>query len=200
MKRSSLLSGVIVLGCVFLSLTIIVTGYEQSKDLTKAQKNLKDYNERMSAPVDALDPLSSMASGGIALGELIIPKLGVDCQIRSDTVNAYNAVYHYPESVAPGQPGECGILGHRTTYSGLFENLGSLQVGDKVIIVDTVLKKRYTYAVTSNGDDIRWDYKTNPVTFAQEGDARLMIITCYPPGKKEAAYICHCKLVSTEDM
>jgi sortase A len=115
-------------------------------------------------------------------------------------VNAYNAVYHYPESVYPGQPGECGILGHRTTYSGLFKNLGTLQIGDKVIIVDTVMKKRYTYEVTSNGDDIRWDYKTNPVRFSQEGEARLMLMTCYPPGKKEAAFITHCKLVSTEDI
>ena len=198
MKRNSLLSGIVLIGCVFLSLTIVMAGYEQSKDLNKAQKSLKDYKERMSNPVDALDPLSS--GGGAAVGELSIPKLGVYCTIRSDTVNAYNAVYHYPESVYPGQPGECGILGHRTTYSGLFKNLGTLQIGDKVIIVDTVMKKRYIYEVTSNGDDIRWDYKTNPVRFSQEGEARLMLMTCYPPGKKEAAFITHCKLVSTEDI
>jgi len=197
MKRTSILSSIILLACIFLSLTIVMAAFEQSKDLTKAKKSLKDYNERMSAPVDALDPLSV---GGASLGELVIPKLGVDCTIRSDTVNAYNAVYHYPESAAPGQPGECGILGHRTTYSGLFKNLGSLQVGDKVIIIDTVMKKKYTYSVTSNGDDIRWDYKTNPVRFAQEGEARLMLMTCYPPGKKEAAFITHCKLISTDDI
>jgi sortase A len=198
MNRNRIFSVAILLGCVFLSLTIVMAGFEQSKELGKAQKSLKDYNEKMSNPVDALDPLSS--SGGASIGELVIPKLGVDCTIRSDTVNAYNAVFHYSESVYPGQPGECGILGHRTTYSGLFRNLGTLQIGDKVIIIDAVMKKKYTYSVTSNGDDIRWDYKTNPVRFAQEGDARLMLMTCYPPGKKEAAYITHCKLVSTEDI
>jgi sortase A len=197
MNRNRIFSVAILLGCVFLSLTIVMAGFEQSKELGKAQKSLKDYHERMSNPVDALDPLSS--SGGASIGELVIPKLGVDCTIRSDTVNAYNAVFHYSESVYPGQPGECGILGHRTTYSGLFGNLGSLQIGDKVIIIDPVMKKKYTYSVTSNGDDIRWDYKTNPVRFSQEGEARLMLMTCYPPGKKEAAYITHCKLVSTED-
>ena len=197
MNRNRIISVAILLGCVFLSLTIVMAGFEQSKELGKAQKSLKDYNEKMSNPVDALDPLSS--GGGASIGELVIPKLGVDCTIRSDTVNAYNAVFHYSESVYPGQPGECGILGHRTTYSGLFGKLGSLQIGDKVIIKDTVMKKKYTYSVTSNGDDIRWDYKTNPVRFAQEGEARLMLMTCYPPGKKEAAYITHCKLVSTED-
>ena len=170
---------------------------DQSKDLIKAQKSLKDYNERMSNPVNALDPTST---GGGVIGELMIPKLGVDCNIRSDTVNAYDAVYHYPESVDFGQPGEIGLLGHRTTYSHLFLNIASLQIGDKAIIIDPTIQKKYTYAVTSNGNDIRWDYKTNPVRFAQEGEARLMIITCYPPGRKEAAYITHFKLVSTEDI
>jgi len=198
MRQTKILSGVILLGCVFLSLTIVMAGFEQSKDVTKAQKNLKDYKERMSNPVDALDPLSYSEGGSI--GQLVIPKLGLDATIRSDTVNAYNAVYHYPESVSPGQPGECGLLGHRTTYSHLFENIGSLQIGDLAIIIYPVMKKKYTYAVTSNGDDIRWDYKTNPVRFAQEGESRLMIMTCYPPGKKETAYITHFKLVSTEDI
>jgi len=197
-KRTNLIALGIVVICILVSLTIAMAAFEQSKNLTAAQKSLKDYNEKMSQPVDALDPLSTRA--GSSIGELIIPKLGVNCTIRSDTVNAYNAVYHYPESAMPGQPGECGILGHRTTYSGLFENIGSLKVGDPVIIVDTIMKKKYTYTVTSNGNDIRWDYKTNPVTFALEGKSRLMLMTCYPPGKKEAAYIAHCELTSTENL
>jgi sortase A len=27
-----------------------------------------------------------------------------------------------------------------------------------------------------------------------------MLITCYPPGKKKAAWITHCKLVKTEEI
>jgi sortase A len=197
MRQAKILSGIILFGCIFISLTIVMAGFEQSKDVTKAQNNLKTYQQKMSNPVDALDPLSY--TGGGPIGELIIPKLGIDATIRSDTVNAYGAVYHYPESASPGQPGECGLLGHRTTYSHLFINLGTLKVGDLAIIIDPVMKKKYTYAVTSNGNDIRWDYKTNPVRFAQDGEAQLMIITCYPPGLKEAAYITHFKLISTEN-
>ena len=197
MKSINIFAGVILLICIFISLTIVMAAIDQSKDLIKAQKSLKDYNERMSNPVNALDPTST--DGGV-IGELVIPKLGVDCNIRSDTVNAYDAVYHYPESVDFGQPGEIGLLGHRTTYSHLFFNIASLQIGDKAIIIDPSTEKRYTYAVTSNGNDIRWDYKTNPVRFAQEGEARHLIITCYPPGRKEAAYITHFKLISTEDI
>jgi hypothetical protein len=49
------------------------------------------------------------------------------------------------------------------------------------------------------GDDIRWDYKTNPIRFSQEGKASLLIIKCYPPGRKQAAWITHFKLVSSTD-
>lgn len=198
MKQTDIFASIILIACVFISLTIVMFAYDQSQDLGNAQKDLKDYNEKMSNPVNALDPVNSI--GGTVVGELIIPKLGVDCTIRSDTVNAYDAVYHYPESVGFGQPGEVGLLGHRTTYSHLFIDIGTLQIGDKAIIIDTSTQKKYTYAVTSNGNDIRWDYKTNPVRFAQDGEARLLIMTCYPPGKKEAAYITHFKLISTENI
>jgi len=79
----------------------------------------------------------------------------VDATIRSDTVNAYNSIYHYPESVNPGQSGECEFLSHRTKYSGLFGKLGSLKVGDEVIVKDYSSNKKYIYKVTSNGNDIR---------------------------------------------
>lgn len=173
-------------------------GYQQMQNVTQAQKSVKTYQEKMSNPVDALDPTDIASSSTNA--QLIIPKLNVTATIRSDTVNAYNAVYHYPTSVMPGKPGECGILGHRTKFSGLFKNIASLKQGDQAIIKDFSQHKKYVYELTSNGDDIRWDYKTNPIRFSQEGQSRLLIVTCYPPGKKEAAWITHFKLVSTSDL
>ncbi|HSO26179.1 MAG TPA: sortase, partial [Methanobacteriaceae archaeon] len=146
------------------------------------------------------DPSSFNQAYTSTTTKLIIPKIGLDCWIRSDTVNAYDSVYHYPESVLPGQNGECGLLGHRTIYSGPFKKLGNLKIGDQVIIEDLTLSKRYVYKVTSNGKDIRWDYETNPIKFAQDGDPRLMLITCYPPGRKKAAWITHCKLMKTEEI
>jgi sortase A len=168
---------------------------EKMQQVSDAGNTLKAYKERMSSPVNALDP--SAASIAMTNGELIIPKLDVDCTIRSDTVNAYDSVYHYPESATYGQPGECAILGHRTTYSGIFKNIGDLEPGDEIIVKDLILKKKYTYQVTSNGDDIRWDYKSNPIRFSLEGEKRLLLMTCYPPGEKSAAWITHCKLKST---
>ncbi|MDP3065974.1 MAG: sortase [Methanobacteriaceae archaeon] len=198
MRSYKIYSVLILFCCVFLSLGIVMASFSQFEQLQSAQKSIKDYKERMSNPVNALDPTSTVTP--FLNYDLVIPKLGVNCNIRGDTVNAYNAVYHYSESVMPGQPGQCGLLGHRTTYSGLFKNIGSLRVGDEVIIKDYNSRKKYIYQVTSNGQDIRWDYKTNPVRFAQEGEPRLLIMTCYPPGKKQAAYIMHCKMVSSSGL
>jgi sortase A len=195
MRKYRFISLLIVFGCVLFSLNMALNIMEKMQQVSDAQNSLKAYKERMSNPVDALDP--TITALNVNNGELIIPKLDVDCSIRSDTVNAYDAVYHYPESSGYGQPGECAILGHRTTYSGIFRNIGSLAPGDEVIIKDLILKKKYVYQVTSIGDDIRWDYKSNPVRFAQEGEPRLLLMTCYPPGEKSAAWITHCKLVIT---
>jgi sortase A len=128
---------------------------------------------------------------------LIIPKLGVKCFIRSDTVNAYNAVYHYPNSVYPGNSGECGLMAHRTTYSKLFRYINLLKVGDLVTILDYNYDLKYSYRVISNGHDIRWDYRSNPITFKNWGQCLLLLVSCHPPGTSNAAWITHCKLVST---
>ncbi len=196
-SKYKIASVLIVLFCVLLATSIAIAGFQQMKNVTKAQNAVKEYKERMSNPVNALDPTDF--SGSYMNAQLYIPKLNVVAAIRSDTVNGYNIVYHYPESVMPGKPGECGILGHRTKYSGLFTNIASLKPGDKAIIRDFIQRKKFVYQLTSNGDDIRWDYKTNPIRFSQEGKARLLIVTCYPPGRKQAAWITHFKLVSSSD-
>lgn len=199
MLRYKILSILIIIGCLAVSLSIIMAGYEKSQDLSAYQATLAAKGNK-SAPIDALNPTITRSGYSVIQARLVIPKIGIDGNIRSDTVNGYNTVYHYPESVNPGQGGECGLLSHRTKYSGLFGKLGTLKVGDEVIIKDYTNSKKYVYKVTSNGNDIRWDYKENPIQFDQSGEPRLLLITCYPPGRKQAAYITHCKLVSTSSL
>lgn len=198
MHKYRILSVIIILACLAFSLNVGLIIFEKMGKAESARQSVVNYKERMSNPVNALNPVTTSATA--ATGKLSIPKLGVDCYIRSDTVNAYNAVYRYPQSAMYGQPGETGILGHRTTYSAIFDRIGELTPGDKVIIRDLIKKKIYTYEVTSNGEDIRWDYETNPIKFAMEGEPRLLLITCYPPGEKSAAYITHGKLISTNSL
>ena len=201
MRNSRLISVVIIMICLLVCSSIIMVAYSDFNKLKNSQARLEHYK---TAPRDLLDPdisptIDSSVGGSSTLGRLIIPRLDLNFMIRTDTVNAYNSVYHYTESVMPGNNGDCGLLGHRTTYSGPFRHIANLQVGDTVIIQDEILSKKYVYQVVSSGD-IRWDYRTNPVQFSQYGESKLMLITCHPAGTSNAAWITHCKLVSTSEL
>ncbi len=131
-------------------------------------------------------------------GDMSIPSLNLDWGIRQDTVNGYNSVYHYNESFYPWQKGTVGLLGHHTAYSAPFAKIDQLKTGDAVIINDYLTQKKYIYQVVSNGD-IKWDYKINPIKFT-EGINELTLVTCYPPGTTQAAWMVHCKLISIEPL
>ncbi|BAW30827.1 MAG TPA: class E sortase [Methanothermobacter sp.] len=194
MRKYKIYSIIIILTCIIISSLIVVKGYQDFEKLKKSQKHLEEYKN---APKELLNPEIPTTTEHTIIGKLIIPSIGLEVWIREDTVNAYDSVYHYPESVMPGEPGDCGILGHRTRYSGPFQLIGNLKPGDTVIIEDMQTSKRYIYKVVSNGQDIRWDYKENPIRFSQTGKPRLMLITCYPPGRTDAAWITYCELVET---
>lgn len=129
-------------------------------------------------------------------GEISVPSQGISWKIRSDTVNEYNSVYHYPESSYTGFNGTVGILGHHTLYSAPFANVNLLGTGEEVIIKDYLTQKTYIYEVTSVGD-IKWDYKYNPIDFPM-GSPELTLVTCWPPGTDQGAYMVHARLKSIE--
>jgi len=131
--------------------------------------------------------------------EISIPSIDSLWFIRSDTVNAYRSVYHYRKSVYPGENGKFGVMGHHTRFSAPFAKIDQLKPGDLVIIDDFLTLKTYTYEVVSNGD-IKWDYKENPIEFEQNGDPTMILVTCYPPGRMDAAWIVNCKLVSIQPL
>lgn len=126
------------------------------------------------------------------MADVSIPAINVDWGVRPDTVNGYNSVYHYNESYYPSQDGMIGLLGHRSLYSAPFAKIDQLKPGDLVIISDYLTQKKYIYQVVSNGD-IKWDYKTDPIKFPG-GNTDLILVTCYPPGTTDAAWIVHCRL------
>ncbi len=195
MRRYKVYSIIIIIICIMISSLIIIKGCQDYEKVKNSQRHLEEYKK---APRELLNPEIHTNTEYTIIGKLIIPSIGLEAWIREDTVNAYDSVYHYPESVMPGEPGDCGLLGHRTRYSGPFQLIGNLRPGDIVIIEDFINSKKYTYKVISNGEDIRWDYKENPIRFAQTGKARLMLITCYPPGRTDAAWITYCELVNTQ--
>ena len=131
--------------------------------------------------------------------ELIMPTLGADWPITSDSVND-PAVYHVSTSYYPGENGEIALMGHHTTHSAPFSGITQLKVGDPLIIKDYLTQKKYTYQVVSNGDDIRWGVKGTAIDYQSTSVPELWLITCWPTGYSRAAYIVHSKLVSVEPL
>ncbi len=163
---------------------------------TTTNLNLNQNSPEIKALTQNLTIKDATVPNTVVMGQVSFPTLGLNWNISTDTVNHYGSVYHVQTSFYPGQNGTVGLLGHHTRYSAPFNNINQLKAGDQVIITDYLTQKKYVYSVTSNGD-IKADYKTNPVQFPA-GSFDLTLITCYPPGFQEAAYMTHLNLVTVE--
>ncbi|MBI4813499.1 MAG: sortase [Methanobacterium sp.] len=183
--------------------------YSYPQEGFKVESLLKGQGSGNSAAFDAVKNSLKINSTKLAdmptFGTVSIPRLGVTWNIRSDTLNAMGAVYHYssPDSTLsksfyPGEKGSMGLLGHHTRYSAPFDNIDKLQIGDTVIINDYLTQKKYTYKVVSN-NDIRYDYTTNVITFPA-GIKELVLGTCWPEGFTAAERYTHCQLSSVDPL
>lgn len=163
---------------------------------TTSNLNLNEYSPEISVLTKNFTITNKIIEKTNIWGKVSIPSQGVNWDIRQDTVNALDSVYHYSDSFYTGQNGTVGLLGHHTHYSAPFRHIDLLNNDDQVIITDYLTQKKYVYQVTKNGD-IKGDYKTNPIKFSA-GTLQLTLVTCYPPGYMTAAYMTHCELVSIE--
>jgi sortase A len=79
---------------------------------------------------------------------IVIPSIGLDQVVVEGVGAAQLAVGpgHYPGTALPGQPGNSGIAGHRTTHGAPFNALAALVPGDPVML--TTLQGSFTYRVT----------------------------------------------------
>ena len=89
---------------------------------------------------------------------------------------------HYPGTPLPGQPGNSGIAGHRTTYGAPFNRIDELVPGDEVVI--TTPQGRFVYQVIVGPDapDQAW-YIVDPSNVSvldNFGDNRITLTACHP--------------------
>lgn len=124
---------------------------------------------------------------------LVIPKMGANIKIRSDTLNANNAVYHYPTSVYFGTPGECAMIGHRTTWTAPMRKIHTLTTGDLIYIYDYTANKISTYKYQYHEILPNSKLKSN---WKKSGTSMLILKSCHPPGSGANKYIVYAKLVS----
>lgn len=95
-------------------------------------------------------PTTAPPAVGKPIGLIAIPKLGLDDVVVEGTGEAQlqGGPGHYLGTSLPGQAGNAGIAGHRTTFAAPFYNLNELVVGDPIFVLTS--QGLFRYNVTSS--------------------------------------------------
>lgn len=151
-----------------------------------------DLEDRFLALADPRD-----AGEGDPLTRLEIPDIGVDTiVVQGTSPTALKAgAGHYPSTPLPGEKGNVGIAGHRTTYGRPFNKVNSLDPGDRIILTTPV--GRYTYEVS------KAPWITNPYDWsvvAPSDEPLLTLTSCHPLGSARERIVVRAHLVKSEPL
>ncbi len=142
----------------------------------------------MAAVLTASGPVHARAAGieprpsAASPGRLSVPAIGVDAGIVPVGVTragqlaigrSVRDVYRWRRGVLPGQRGSAVLAGHTWSKgSGVFDRLGSLRVGDLVVV------GTFGFRVTRVRRVTRMSPQEVSRLFSDRGRPRLVLITC----------------------
>ena len=110
-------------------------------------------------------------------GMLEIPQINLEQYVVTGT-SAEALTYgpgYYSKTSTPGNRGNVGIAGHRTTYGAPFSDLDKLQTGDQIML--TVGTDKFKYII----DEILIvDPDQGERYLYNRGDERITLTTCHP--------------------
>ncbi len=199
--RTFIIVGLFILGFVAFQLwgTSLEEGRNQSELTDQLATNVRDTADVSGADdagelADALaramenkDPATAPATPAPAEGEPVgvieIPKIGLERVIVQGVSKAdlKKGPGHYPGTPLPGQAGNSGIAGHRTTYGAPFNRIDELVPGDEITI--TTPQGRFLYKVIKAPDSEAAPYIVKPSDVAvldDKGDNRITLTACHP--------------------
>jgi sortase A len=145
---------------------------------------------------------------GEALTRLQIPKKGINVDVlvvEGTTPAALRAgAGHYPGTPLPGEAGNVGIAGHRTTFGRPFNHLDQMRPGDLVYLITPF--KKFTYKVIPgfDGHANPWIVKPDDFDVVRNvpGKSYLTLTSCHPKGSAAERIILRLELQPklTEDV
>ena len=119
-------------------------------------------------------PLAPPAGEAIAI--IRIPKIGVEKAVVEGVAisDLRKGPGHYPDTPLPGQGGNSGIAGHRTTYGAPFFELDQLVAGDEILVRTIHDELRYVVdrTLVVRPDQVEVLDPTE--------ESRLTLTTCHP--------------------
>ncbi len=158
--------------------------------------------EALSAQLAKVDtqtaPPTAPPPEGDPVGIISIPKIGVGDVIVEGVSKAdlKKGPGHYPGTPLPGQKGNVGIAGHRTTYGAPFNRIDELVPGDEIKVATP--QGEFTYEVIpAPGQTTQAWYAVAPTdveVLADVGDNRITLTACHPKYSAKQRIIVHAVL------
>jgi sortase A len=168
--------------------------YYTDRKAASAQKELQRQWEEEPAFSEGGD-----VSVGDGIARILAPKIGLDAIVvelwgLDDAENLKRGPGHIPGTAYPGQPGNCVISGHRTTYGAPFRHIEQLTNGDEITLFTA--ENRYIYRVF----DQRIVLPTDLTVLEQEGEPKLTLTACHPWYSAAQRIVVIARLVSSEPL
>lgn len=146
-----------------------------------------------------------LAKDGEPLTRIQLPSIGVDTiVVQGTSLRALAAgAGHYPSTPLPGDKGNVGIAGHRTTHGRPFNKIDLLKPGDPVILTTPV--GRFTYTIrppvgrpfTPGGAS----WITTPFDWAVVAPSEQSLLTltaCHPKGSARQRIVVRAELTDSK--
>ncbi|MBN2027392.1 MAG: sortase [Actinobacteria bacterium] len=168
--------------------------YYTDRKAAAAQEELFEQWER-----DPASPERENVSVGDGIARIIAPSIGLDAIVvelwgLDDAANLKRGPGHIPDTAYPGQPGNCVISGHRTTYGAPFRHIEQLVAGDEITLVTA--DNRYTYEVYEQ----RIVLPTDLTVLEQAGEPKLTLTACHPWYSAAQRIVVIARLVESEPL
>ena len=195
--RVFILAGLFILG--FVAFQLWGTGLEEGRNQSALSDQLTESAPVGSKIADAGDPadvasalakvdtatapVTEAPAEGEPVGIIEIPRIELARVIVQgvDKPDLKKGPGHYPGTPLPGQAGNSGIAGHRTTYGAPFNRIDELRPGDDIII--STPQGRFVYKVIpAPGTDAAW-FTVSPKDTSvldDKGDNRITLTACHP--------------------
>jgi sortase A len=144
----------------------------------------------------------SVPVGG-ALTRLQIPRIGLDVLVvEGTTPGALRAgAGHYVGSPLPGEVGNVGIAGHRTTFGRPFNHLDEVKPGDEAILETPFSRFTYRAVAPFDGHANPWVVTPTDVSVLRQSTGHeLTFTTCNPKGSASQRLVLRLELVSSQPL
>ncbi|MCW2599065.1 MAG: Membrane protein [Frankiales bacterium] len=123
---------------------------------------------------------------GDVLTKLVIPKIGLKVLVVEGTTPAAlrAGAGHYPGTPLPGEAGNVGIAGHRTTFGRPFNHLDELGPGTEVLLQTPFKIYHYIAVAPFAGHSNPWVVSPTDYSVVQNAPGKhyLTLTTCNPKG------------------